>query len=109
MFTMNKCYIKKSGIFTKKIKAYKVYDEKPESLPETFKKSRLVCFDEIEMKYSLSGKASAEIHNHSLTDVQNMGRHVEGYDEISEEKFDELYNRCKNVIDITKAVVNDEF
>jgi hypothetical protein len=38
-----------------------------------------------------------------------MGRHIEGYDEISEEKFDELYNRCKNIIDITNTVINDEF
>ena len=103
-----KFYFRRHGTLAKTIEAWKVYDVMPDDMPKAFKKSKLVCYDEVELKYSMSGASEANVHMHSMTDSENMKKHLFSSVEISEEKFNCLYIKCANLKNAIKQAIEDE-
>ena len=89
-----RCFINRSD-FVKQ--AYKVYDEIPEDVPDIFKKSKLVCFDEVKLSV-IAGHGVVQVNKHSFTDKKRMKVYLTGMDECSVEEFDNLYNRCEKLL-----------
>ena len=103
-----KYFYRKHGYLTKTIEAWKVYDKMPDDMPEVFKKSKLVCFDSIKLECSMSGLAKIVVYNHAMTGTKEMEKYLLESIEISEEKFNDLYNRCTELKNEIKQVIEDE-
>lgn len=103
-----KFYYRKHGVLGKVVHAMKVYDKMPESLPAAFRNSKLVCFDEIKVNYSLEGHAEVSVHEHTLTDKESLDKRLKFMVEIQEEKFNDLYNRCATFIDDIKDFTDED-
>lgn len=85
---------------------YKVYDKMPESMPECFKKSKLICFDEVKVEHPLlSTTYTVSIKQHSMTDKEYLDKKLWGFVEISEEEYDSLYNRCARLTEAFEEIV----
>ena len=103
-----KFYIRNHKYLTKHVQAWKVYDKMPDNMPEVFKKSKLICYDSVELECSMSGSAEVKVNNHSMTDSEGLKKDLLGCVEISEEKFNDLYNRCTNLKNDIKQAIEDE-
>ena len=103
-----KYYFRKHSHLTKHIQAWKVYDKMPDDMPEVFKKSKLICFDSVELECSMSGSAEVTVNNHSMTDSEGLKKDLFGCVEISEEKFNSLYIKCTNLKNEIKQAIEDE-
>lgn len=103
-----KFFFRKHGTLIKTVEAWKVYDVMPEDMPEVFKKSKLMCYDAVKLEYSMSGLAEVNIHVHSMTDREGMKKHLLECVEISEEKFNRLYNKCTNLKNDIKQAIEDK-
>lgn len=103
-----KFYFRKHGWLAKHIQAWKVYDKMPDDMPEVFKKSTLVCYDNVDIEYSMSGVAKVETHEHSMTDAETIKKRLTECVEISEEKFNSLYIKCTNLKNEIKQAIEDE-
>ena len=100
-----KYYIKKQFIPNKQVHMYAVYEEMPDSMPKSFKRSKLVCFDEYRLTKQLSGNFNVERHQHSMTDAENMNKHLEGFDEIDEETYNILRDGCEQMNAMSNGIL----
>lgn len=103
-----KFYYRKHGCLTKHVQAWKIYDVMPNTMPEVFRNSKLVCYDSVDIEYSMSGVAKVETYEHSMTDAETINKRIAECVEISEEKFNDLYNRCTKLKNNIKQVIEDE-
>ena len=103
-----KFFYRQHGNLTKHVKAWKVYDKMPDNMPAVFRKSKLICYDSVDIECSMSGVAKVETHEHSMTDAETIKKRLTDCIEISEEKFNSIYNRCENLKNEIKQVIEDE-
>lgn len=103
-----KFFYRKYGALIETVEAWKVYDVMPEEVPEGFRKSKLICFDSVKLEHTMSGYAKIEAYKHSMTDREGIEKYLLGCIEISEEKFNELYNKCVKLKNDIKQAIEDE-
>ena len=102
-------YYKYCSKITGEIKAYAIYEVMPESVPEVFQKSKMVCFDEVNIKDShFSGPSSASVNHHSFTDKENIELKIKfNTVEITDEEFHRIEESAQKIRDLIKETVTE--
>ena len=100
-----KFYIRKEELPSKKVHMYKVYDKMPEDIPEVFRKSRLIAFDEVTVEKSLDGRVTADIKRHSMTDGESLKNYLKDFEEIDEQTYETLREGAQSIIENTNSLL----
>ena len=91
---------------THDIQYYRVYSEMDINTPESFRKSKLVQFDEIYIHKDFNKNVDISFESKSLTDPETFG--FPRYEEISEEEWNNMYEKAMSIREFINETLEEE-